>query len=59
MSAWTRHAVCLCGPSGIDKTMLARVITHQTMMAFFRVSGPALVEKYLGDNPRWCATSSR
>ncbi|XP_064995407.1 uncharacterized protein LOC103976239 [Musa acuminata AAA Group] len=44
--------VLLYGPPGTGKTLLARVVAHHTDCTFIRVSGSALVQKYIGEGSR-------
>ncbi|KAL4360411.1 hypothetical protein AHAS_Ahas08G0174700 [Arachis hypogaea] len=44
--------VLLYGPPGTGKTLLARAMAHHTDCTFIRVSGPVLVQKYIGEGSR-------
>lgn len=44
--------VLLYGPPGTGKTMLARACAATTESNFFRLSGPMLVQKYIGEGAR-------
>ena len=44
--------VLLYGPPGTGKTMLARACAATTSSNFFRLSGPMLVQKYIGEGAR-------
>merc|ERR1712178_383093 len=44
--------VILYGPPGTGKTLLARAVAHHTNCCFIRVSGGALVQKYIGEGSR-------
>jgi len=44
--------VLLYGPPGTGKTLLARAVAHHTECCFIRVSGPELVQKYIGEGAR-------
>jgi len=44
--------VLLYGPPGTGKTLLARAVAHHTDCTFIRVSGSALVQKYIGEGSR-------
>ncbi|OHS94877.1 26S protease regulatory subunit 6A like protein [Tritrichomonas foetus] len=44
--------VLLYGPPGTGKTMLARACAATTNSNFFRLSGPMLVQKYIGEGAR-------
>ncbi|KAK8838167.1 hypothetical protein M9Y10_035583 [Tritrichomonas musculus] len=44
--------VLLYGPPGTGKTMLARACAATTKSNFFRLSGPMLVQKYIGEGAR-------
>ena len=44
--------VLLYGPPGTGKTMLARACAATTRSNFFRLSGPMLVQKYIGEGAR-------
>ena len=43
------RGILLSGPPGTGKTHLARVIAARAGAAFFLVSGPSIVSKYVGD----------
>ena len=44
--------VLLYGPPGTGKTLLARACASQTDAAFFKLSGPELVQMYIGDGSK-------
>jgi len=44
--------VLLYGPPGTGKTLLARACAAQTDAAFFKLSGPELVQMYIGDGSK-------
>lgn len=42
--------VLFTGPSGTGKTLLGRIIAHQAEAAFYKISGPEIVSKYVGQS---------
>ncbi|WP_156131629.1 ATP-binding protein [Amycolatopsis methanolica] len=42
--------VLFTGPSGTGKTMLGRIIAHQANAEFYKISGPEIISKYLGQS---------
>lgn len=42
--------VMFSGPPGTGKTLLARIIAYKSGAAFFLVSGPSIVSKWVGDS---------
>ena len=44
--------VLLYGPPGTGKTLLARACANQTNATFFKLSGPELVQMYIGDGSK-------
>ncbi len=46
------RGILLYGPPGTGKTMLARAVAHSSNAAFIKMSGPELVQKYLGEGAR-------
>jgi 26S proteasome regulatory subunit T5 len=44
--------VLLHGPPGVGKTLLARACASQTDATFFKLSGPELVQMYIGDGSK-------
>jgi 26S proteasome regulatory subunit T2 len=45
--------VILYGPPGTGKTLLAKAVANQTSATFLRIVGSELIQKYLGDGPKW------
>jgi len=41
------------GPPGTGKTLLAKAVAHETEVAFIRVIGSELVQKYIGEGARF------
>ena len=44
------HSMVLWGPPGTGKTHLARIIANQSKAAFYSISGPEIVSKWVGDS---------
>jgi Mg-chelatase subunit ChlI len=44
--------ICLHGPPGTGKTMMAKAVANITTATFIRVVGSEFVQKYLGEGPR-------
>lgn len=42
--------VLFTGPSGTGKTLLGRIIAHQAEAAFYKISGPEVISKYVGQS---------
>merc|ERR1719244_1408805 len=45
--------VILYGPPGTGKTLLAKAVANQTAATFLRMVGSELIQKYLGDGPKF------
>ena len=52
------QGVILYGEPGTGKTLLAKAVANSTSATFLRVVGSELIQKYLGDGPSSCASSS-
>jgi transitional endoplasmic reticulum ATPase len=42
------RGVLFVGPPGTGKTMLARIIAHESKVTFYQINGPQVVSKWLG-----------
>ncbi|MCU1681722.1 MAG: protease regulatory subunit [Amycolatopsis sp.] len=42
--------VLFTGPSGTGKTLLGRIIAHQAAADFYKISGPEIISKYVGQS---------
>ncbi|MGI6870761.1 ATP-binding protein [Amycolatopsis sp. 3B14] len=42
--------VLFTGPSGTGKTLLGRIIAHQANAEFYKISGPEIISKYVGQS---------
>jgi len=47
------EGVIFYGPPGTGKTLLAKAVANETSATFLRVVGSELIQKYLGDGPKF------